>query len=76
MGPDSKIVFLVPICLFFVFLLLLLCLIVEKEEPEPTLVSCFMSYHVLNSRHTRTMHSEFRDLHFILLLAHYELQLI
>ncbi|XP_026645756.1 interleukin-13 receptor subunit alpha-2 [Microtus ochrogaster] len=37
MGPDSKIVFLVPICLFFVFLLLLLCLIVEKEEPEPTL---------------------------------------
>ncbi|XP_059106487.1 interleukin-13 receptor subunit alpha-2-like [Peromyscus eremicus] len=36
-GPDSKIVFLVPICLFFVFLLLLLCLIVEKEEPEPPL---------------------------------------
>ncbi|KAL1766703.1 hypothetical protein HispidOSU_019861 [Sigmodon hispidus] len=36
-GPDSKIIFLIPICLFFVFLLLLLCLIVEKEEPEPTL---------------------------------------
>nr|XP_015863742.2 interleukin-13 receptor subunit alpha-2 isoform X1 [Peromyscus maniculatus bairdii] len=33
-GPDSKIIFLVPICLFFVFLLLLLCLIMEKEEPE------------------------------------------
>ncbi|XP_036031938.1 interleukin-13 receptor subunit alpha-2-like [Onychomys torridus] len=36
-GPDPKNVFLVPICLFFVFLLLLLCLIVEKEEPEPPL---------------------------------------
>ncbi|XP_040600460.1 interleukin-13 receptor subunit alpha-2 isoform X2 [Mesocricetus auratus] len=36
-APDSKIIFLLPICFFFVFLLLLLCLIVEKEEPEPTL---------------------------------------
>ncbi|XP_031235504.1 interleukin-13 receptor subunit alpha-2 [Mastomys coucha] len=36
-GQESKIIFIVPVCLFFIFLLLLLCLIVEKEAPEPTL---------------------------------------
>ncbi|XP_055460973.1 interleukin-13 receptor subunit alpha-2 [Psammomys obesus] len=38
--PDSKIIFIIPVCIFFIFLLILLCL-VEKDGPEPTL-----SFHV------------------------------
>ncbi|XP_050997820.1 interleukin-13 receptor subunit alpha-2 [Acomys russatus] len=36
-GSDSKIIFIIPVSLFFMFLLLLLCLFVEREEPAPTL---------------------------------------
>ncbi|XP_029423456.1 interleukin-13 receptor subunit alpha-2 isoform X2 [Nannospalax galili] len=38
---NSRIIFIIPVCLFFVFFLFLLCLVLEKEEPDPTL-----SFHV------------------------------